>query len=79
MGRTSTAKDRLIEAVLELLWTGSYGGTSVDQICERAGVKKGSFYHYFPSKSELAKAVIDLHAKAFQRQLSGSPTAAPAP
>lgn len=30
---------------------------------------KGSFYHYFPSKSELAKAVIDLHAKAFQRQL----------
>ena len=26
MGRTSTAKDRLIEAVLELLWTGSYGG-----------------------------------------------------
>ncbi|MCB1278613.1 TetR/AcrR family transcriptional regulator [Prosthecobacter sp.] len=59
MGRTSTAKDRLIEAVLELLWTGSYGGTSVDQICDRAGVKKGSFYHFFESKTALAIAGVE--------------------
>ncbi len=59
MGRTSDAKERLIEAVIELIWTGSYGSTSVDQICERAGVKKGSFYHFFESKTELALAGID--------------------
>jgi TetR/AcrR family transcriptional repressor of nem operon len=51
MGRTSDAKERLIEAMIELIWTGSYGSTSVDQICERAGVKKGSFYHFFESKT----------------------------
>lgn len=59
MGRTSDAKERLIEAVIELIWTGSYGSTSVDQICERAGVKKGSFYHFFESKTELALTGIE--------------------
>ena len=59
MGRTSDAKERLIEAVTELIWTGSYGSTSVDQICERAGVKKGSFYHFFESKTELAVTGIE--------------------
>lgn len=39
MGRTSDAKERLMEAMSELIWTGSYGTTSVDQICERAGVR----------------------------------------
>jgi len=59
MGRTSDAKIRLIEAIVELIWTGSYGSTSVDQICERAGVKKGSFYHFFESKTDLALAGIE--------------------
>jgi len=59
MGRTSTAKDRLIAAMIELIWAGSYGSTSVDHICDRAGVKKGSFYHFFESKTELALAAID--------------------
>jgi TetR/AcrR family transcriptional repressor of nem operon len=53
MGRTSDAKERLLEAVIELIWTGSYGSTSVDQICERAGVKKGSFYHFFEHRKQL--------------------------
>lgn len=59
MGRTSDARERLIEAMSELIWLGSYGSTSVDHICERAKVKKGSFYHYFASKTDLALAVID--------------------
>jgi TetR/AcrR family transcriptional repressor of nem operon len=56
MGRTSDAKEKLMEAAWELIWAGSYGGTSVDHICERAGVRKGSFYHFFESKEELAMA-----------------------
>lgn len=59
MGRTSDAKEKLMEAAAELIWGGSYGGTSVDDICERAGVGKGSFYHFFESKSELAMAGLD--------------------
>ena len=59
MGRVSDAKERLMKAVRELIWTGSYGSTTIDQICERAGVKKGSFYYFFESKSELAVAALD--------------------
>src|SRR5262245_36366907 len=58
MGRVSDAKERLMEAVCELIWTGSYGTTTIDQICEKAGVKKGSFYYFFDSKAELAETAI---------------------
>src|SRR6187402_1253199 len=68
MGRTSDARERLIDSMVELIWIGSYGSTSVDSICERAGVKKGSFYHFFPSKTDLALAAID-HAFAEARAI----------
>ena len=39
MGRVSDAKERLMDAVLELIWSGSYGSTTIDHICDKAGVK----------------------------------------
>src|SRR5437868_1024070 len=59
MGRVSDAKERLMEAVKELIWTGSYGSTTIDQICDKAGVKRGSFYYFFESKAELAETAIE--------------------
>ena len=48
-----------MNAVLELIWQGSYGSTTIDQICDKAGVKKGSFYYFFESKSDLATAALE--------------------
>jgi TetR/AcrR family transcriptional repressor of nem operon len=45
--------------VIELIWRNSYGSVSVDEICKTANVKKGSFYHFFPSKAELAVAALE--------------------
>jgi TetR/AcrR family transcriptional regulator, transcriptional repressor for nem operon len=59
MGRVSDAKQRLMDAVIELVWTGSYGTTTIDQICDKAGVKKGSFYYFFESKAQLAAEAFD--------------------
>jgi TetR/AcrR family transcriptional regulator, transcriptional repressor for nem operon len=59
MPRTSDAKERLTDAAMDLIWENSYGATSVDAICERAEVKKGSFYYFFKSKSELAAAALE--------------------
>ena len=59
MGRTSDARERLMDAAYELIWEYSYGAVTIDAICERAGVKKGSFYYFFDSKSDLAVAAID--------------------
>src|ERR1700682_4175977 len=59
MPRVSDMKERLTDAALDLMWENSYGTTSVDAICERAGAKKGSFYYFFKSKSELTVAALE--------------------
>jgi TetR/AcrR family transcriptional regulator, transcriptional repressor for nem operon len=59
MPRTSDAKKQLIKAAGELWHSRSYAEVGVNEICEHAGVRKGSFYHFFPSKRDLALAVID--------------------
>jgi len=69
MGRVSDAKVRLMDAVLELIWTGSYGSTTIDQICEKAGVKKGSFYYFFESKAELAIEALETSWESKQAEL----------
>ena len=59
MGRTSDADQRLMDAALSLMWEESYGAVSVDDICRKADVRKGSFYYYFASKSELAVNALE--------------------
>jgi TetR/AcrR family transcriptional regulator, transcriptional repressor for nem operon len=61
MGRTSDAKEKLLDVAFKLIWDRSYGSVSVDQICERAGVNKGSFYHFYGTKADLACAAYDDH------------------
>src|SRR5437667_5359400 len=79
MGRVSNAKERLMEAVGELIWTGSYGTTTIDQICEKAAVKKGSFYYFFDSKAELAEAALKDEWERKRQELDSvfSPTVPP--
>ncbi|HWY77619.1 MAG TPA: TetR/AcrR family transcriptional regulator [Verrucomicrobiae bacterium] len=64
MGRTSNAREKLLQVAFDLIWQHSYGSVSVDDICERAQVRKGSFYHFFPSKSDLAVAAYEEHWQA---------------
>ena len=59
MGRTSDANERLMDAALDLIWEESYGAVTIDDICKRADVKKGSFYYFFKSKSDLAIAALE--------------------
>jgi TetR/AcrR family transcriptional repressor of nem operon len=48
-----------MDAAHELIWGYSYGAVTIEAICERARVKKGSFYYFFDSKSDLAVAAIN--------------------
>lgn len=79
MGRTSDARERLIQACIDVVWPASYGAVGVDLICETAGVKKGSFYHFFPSKVDLVVAAIDAHWEGCRAGLDRifSPTVPP--
>lgn len=69
MGRTSDAKEKLLDVAFQLIWDNSYGGVSVDQICERADVNKGSFYYFFDSKADLAIAAYEDHWKQKQPEM----------
>src|SRR5579862_6516066 len=59
MGRMSDARARLLSSAGELIYALGYQGASVEEVCERARVKKGSFYHFFPSKQALTLAALD--------------------
>jgi TetR/AcrR family transcriptional repressor of nem operon len=51
--------ERLLDAASELMYQRGYEAVSVQDVCERADVRKGSFYYWFPSKAALAVAMLD--------------------
>jgi TetR/AcrR family transcriptional repressor of nem operon len=63
VGRSSDARERLVRTAARLFLARSYQAVGVDELCAAADMRKGSFYHFFRSKADLAKAVIDLHAR----------------
>jgi len=52
------SKTKLLDAALHVIRTKGYAATTVDDICQAAGVTKGSFFHHFKSKDELALAAV---------------------
>ena len=61
MKQETETKQKLLTVAMDLIWESSYGSVSVDDICTKAGVNKGSFYHAFKSKSDLAVAAFERH------------------
>jgi TetR/AcrR family transcriptional regulator, transcriptional repressor for nem operon len=71
-------RERIVRAAARLFLTRSYWSVGVADLCTAADVRKGSFYHFFPSKVDLAKAVVDLHAEQLGRRLAAAGDADPA-
>ena len=69
MGRTSDARERLIEAARNVIFAHSYEGVSVDELCATAGVNKSSFYHFFSSKQDLVLVAIESQWQWFEQTI----------
>ncbi len=69
--KPSSTRDKLLEVAFDLIWDSSYGSVSVDDICQRAGVNKGSFYHFFPTKADLAMAAYRARWEAVRPAIEG--------
>jgi TetR/AcrR family transcriptional regulator, transcriptional repressor for nem operon len=50
------SKAKLLDAALRVIRTKGYSATTIDDVCATAGLTKGSFFHHFKSKDELALA-----------------------
>lgn len=76
----SAARDRVLGAALELFAEHGVRGTSLRMIADRLGVGKGAVYYQFPSKDEIAMAVVlpvveDIEHLTRIAELLGSPQA----
>ena len=50
------SKTRLLDATLKVVRAKGYTATRVEDVCAEAGLTKGSFFHHFKSKEDLALA-----------------------
>ncbi|AEI61988.1 TetR/AcrR family transcriptional regulator [Corallococcus macrosporus] len=71
------ARTRLLEAAREVIRTKGFTATSVDELCQRAEVTKGSFFHHFKSKEALGVAAAEHWAETTSAFFAGAPYHAP--
>jgi len=60
-----SAREALLRVGVDLLSERGYVASGLDDLLAAAGVPKGSFYHYYPSKEAYGAAVIDRYAERF--------------
>ena len=63
-------RDRLLQTATDLFLGKGYGVVGTSEICRTAGINKGTFYHFFPSKSALLAAAIAAYAEEFRRDFA---------
>jgi TetR/AcrR family transcriptional repressor of nem operon len=71
--KPADTKGRLLDGAERLMLAKGFVATTVDEICAAAGVTKGSFFHYFKSKDDLAKAVLERFCEIRARLMHESP------
>jgi TetR/AcrR family transcriptional repressor of nem operon len=65
MPRDSTqTKQRILDAAQQQVLERGFAATSVDAIQAAAGISRGTFFYHFPSKDDLARALIERYAEA---------------
>jgi TetR/AcrR family transcriptional repressor of nem operon len=69
MGRKSDARERILDSAVALMHERGYSSIGVEDIMQRAGVGKSSFYHFFKSKEALGVAAIDEYSDRSETNL----------
>lgn len=62
-------RQKLLDEGIQLLMAQGYHGTGLQELVQKVGVPKGSFYNYFPSKEEFSAEVVRHYIDPFIRQL----------
>jgi TetR/AcrR family transcriptional repressor of nem operon len=62
-------RETLLDTAIQLIWQSNYHGVGVNEICARAGVTKGAFYHHFESKADLYYAAAGHYWEELKKEL----------
>ena len=67
------SRTRLLAATVDLVRANGYAATRIEDICAAAGVTKGSFFHHFESKEDLAIAAAGFWTERASRLFAQAP------
>jgi TetR/AcrR family transcriptional regulator, transcriptional repressor for nem operon len=67
------SKTMLLQAALKVIRAKGYSATRVEDVCEAAGLTKGSFFHHFDSKEALALAAADYWSEVTGELFASAP------
>jgi TetR/AcrR family transcriptional regulator, transcriptional repressor for nem operon len=69
VSRTPDTRTRLVLAAMQLFWEKGYNSTSIADVLHTAKVNSGSLYYFFPGKSDLLAAVLDMYHEGIRPML----------
>jgi len=67
-------RERIVTTAQALFHEKGYCSVGIAEICTKADVVKGSLYHFFPSKSDLSRAVLEKNWDVLQGHLAALKT-----
>lgn len=62
-------REKILDVAEGLILHHGFAATTIDQIIDRVGVTKGSFFYHFKAKNDLARALIERYARSDHRLL----------
>jgi TetR/AcrR family transcriptional regulator, transcriptional repressor for nem operon len=67
--KEASTRDKILEIGAQAISEKSFNSCGLAEILQRAGVPKGSFYHYFQSKEDFGVALIERETAAYVEEL----------
>jgi len=71
--RSAETRQKIESAALELFSRDGYDATGVADICTRAGISKGAFYHHFPTKQDVFLSLLNHWVASIHKSLAAPP------
>jgi len=60
---SENTRERILASARTLIMANGFAGTSIDQILKSTGLTKGAFFHHFKGKADLARELVEWHAR----------------
>ncbi|NEE04251.1 TetR/AcrR family transcriptional regulator [Phytoactinopolyspora halotolerans] len=73
-----SARERILDAAHQLVLQRGFAATTVDAVLAEASASKGAFFHHFPSKAHLGRALVERYAEGDAQALETAMSAAEA-